>query len=252
MRQTARLLKTLKHYLKTRHITYSQLADEMGLSETSVKRLFSQKTFSLQRLETVCDVLGIELFDLVLLDKKMNRDAECLTLEQERDLADNPKMFTFFYFLLNGWPLSQIINEYEITEQEATQMMLEMDRIGLIELHANNAYRVLLSKNVYWRKFGPMWNIYGKKIIDEFLDSPSSFESPNSYINFVPGQLSETSVTIVRKKMDELIRQINDLAEADTLLPIGERYSTGLIMAFRPWIFSMIAGLKKKRVSEHD
>ena len=49
MSQTSSLIETLKKYLKARGITYRMLAEEMGLSEASVKRLFSKHGFSLQR-----------------------------------------------------------------------------------------------------------------------------------------------------------------------------------------------------------
>ena len=51
MDQTAKLLDTLKAYLKSRDITYRNLAQRLKLSESSIKRVFSEKTLSLKRLE---------------------------------------------------------------------------------------------------------------------------------------------------------------------------------------------------------
>ena len=51
MTQTARLLETLKHYLKIQGITYRILAQRLKLSESSVKRLFSDQSLSLKHLE---------------------------------------------------------------------------------------------------------------------------------------------------------------------------------------------------------
>ena len=48
------LISTLKRVLKTRGVTYADLAERIALSEASVKRLFSQGTFTLERLEQVC------------------------------------------------------------------------------------------------------------------------------------------------------------------------------------------------------
>ena len=45
------LISTLKRVLKTRGVTYADLAERIALSEASVKRLFSQGTFTLERLE---------------------------------------------------------------------------------------------------------------------------------------------------------------------------------------------------------
>ena len=48
---TEQLIDALKRVLKSRRLTYADLAAGVGLSEASVKRLFSQRTFTLERLE---------------------------------------------------------------------------------------------------------------------------------------------------------------------------------------------------------
>ena len=47
MDQTAKLLDTLKAYLKSRDITYRNLAQRLKLSESSIKRVFSEYTLSI-------------------------------------------------------------------------------------------------------------------------------------------------------------------------------------------------------------
>ena len=82
-------------------MSYRQLAEEMGLSETSIKRLFSQESFSLKRVEAVCKILELDMFDLALMAKKRQDQNEVkLTIEQENELAADPKLMTLFYFLL--------------------------------------------------------------------------------------------------------------------------------------------------------
>ena len=61
------LISTLKRVLKTRGVTYADLAGRIALSEASVKRLFSQGTFTLERLEEVCAALEIDVFELAKL-----------------------------------------------------------------------------------------------------------------------------------------------------------------------------------------
>ena len=53
MAQTRELIKTLKLALKARGKTYADVALELGLTEASVKRLFSRQSFSLDRLDQV-------------------------------------------------------------------------------------------------------------------------------------------------------------------------------------------------------
>jgi predicted XRE-type DNA-binding protein len=55
MSQTQQLVETLKRILKTKAITYAQIAAHLGLSEASVKRQFSQLSFRLRTLEAICE-----------------------------------------------------------------------------------------------------------------------------------------------------------------------------------------------------
>ena len=65
MSQAPTLLNTLKRELKAQGITYAQVACHLGLSESSIKRLFSSSNLSLARLEQLCQLVGLEISDLV-------------------------------------------------------------------------------------------------------------------------------------------------------------------------------------------
>jgi transcriptional regulator with XRE-family HTH domain len=58
------LVDSLKRELKARGITYADLASRIKMSEASVKRMFSQKNFTLQRLDEVLQAAGIEFSEL--------------------------------------------------------------------------------------------------------------------------------------------------------------------------------------------
>ena len=90
MAQTAAIVSALKNALKEQGITYQQVAEALDLSEASVKRLFSERQFSLQRLDQICSLLGLEISDLVRrLDQAQRIDA--LTTEQEQELVGDDR-----------------------------------------------------------------------------------------------------------------------------------------------------------------
>ena len=59
MLQASSLVDSLKRELKARGITYADLAVRIDMSEASVKRMFSQKNFTLQRLDEILQVTQI-------------------------------------------------------------------------------------------------------------------------------------------------------------------------------------------------
>jgi transcriptional regulator with XRE-family HTH domain len=57
--ETARIVASLKRIMKSRGVTYAQLARDIGLSEPSIKRILSRATLTLQLLEQICGALDV-------------------------------------------------------------------------------------------------------------------------------------------------------------------------------------------------
>ena len=51
--------------VKKSSITYRELANRLELSESAVKQMFASNNFSLKRLDEICDVLGLDITELV-------------------------------------------------------------------------------------------------------------------------------------------------------------------------------------------
>ena len=113
MDETRQLVDALKRCLKMRGLTYRALAQRINLSEASVKRLFSDHSFSLKRLEQICGALEISLADLVRMVDRGSSRSTTLSLEQEQALARDPALLSYFYLLLNGCTEAEIQSGYE-------------------------------------------------------------------------------------------------------------------------------------------
>ena len=61
---TREIVETLKRVLKARSMTYADLAAALRVSTPTVKRLFSQRTFTLERLEEILRVLEMDFYEL--------------------------------------------------------------------------------------------------------------------------------------------------------------------------------------------
>lgn len=240
LNQTTHLITALKKCLRAKGINYRDVASELELSESSVKRIFAEETFTLKRLEEVCAIADVSLYDLAKMSRMHNEDEiRVLSLNQERALADDPMLFTCFYLLLNGWTAKRIESEYELTTPAAIKLLTTLDKLKLIELLPGNRVRLLTARTISWRKGGPVRKKYEQQAMGEFLNA--GFDEPNNLLRFETTELSAATFGIISKKIDALIREMEDLAEADTLLPADDRQHTGLMIAFRPWTFSLLA-----------
>ncbi len=243
MSQAIQLINTLKKCLKAKGMTYRQVAQALELSEASVKRLFSEQSFSLKRLEEICNLLDLNFYDLIKLSTNSEDDYSLLNLEQELALLENPKLLVYAYLLVNGRDPASIVNDYDISEEESLRFLLELDKLRIIELYPDNRIRLLVGKNVAWRKDGPLARTYGKRIRTEFMDA--AFDQEDEWLAFETGKLSEGSRSVVIKKINRLLKEYLDLTEIDKALPQERSQNTGLLIAFRPWIFSLITAYKR-------
>ena len=67
------LVETMKKVLKARGMTYADLALALHVSTATVKRQFSQRTFTLERLEEILKVLEIDFYELARMSHPKRR-----------------------------------------------------------------------------------------------------------------------------------------------------------------------------------
>jgi DNA-binding Xre family transcriptional regulator len=248
MDQTAKLLDTLKAYLKSRDITYRNLAQRWRLSESSIKRVKSEKTLSLKRLERILQSLDLDFYDLAHMSRRQDGDsAEALSLEQEESLLQNPRMLIFLHLLIKKWKVEQITKRFDFESHEITNILLELDRLRLIDLHPHNQFKVLINNTQLWNRSSPFMKKYKEMLQNGFLSH--DFEEKNERFLFSPCQLSEDSHRILLKEIDRLLRRFKELSEADAGPEQPGLEQGGMVVAFRPWLFPLLESLRRKQTT---
>lgn len=246
MRQTTQLLDALKHFMRAKGLTYKDLGVKLGVSEVTVKRIFSQHSITLARLEEICAALQISLFDLTrLATQEQGNDEQELSLPQEQALAENPTLLTCFYLLINGWSVDEIAQEYGIADIPMTKLLTTLDKLKLIELLPKNRVHLLTSRVIAWRRNGPVYLLYENRVKREFLDY--AFKQAGDNFMFETAELSEASVRILERKLKQLYKDFDYLAELDIALPLKDKRRVGLLSALRPWEYRLIPKADKKK-----
>lgn len=59
-------------------------------------------------------------------------------------------------------------------------------------------------------------------------------------------ELSAASLAVMRRKLERLAVEFNELAEMDSSLAIENRQSVGMVLAIRPWVFSFVSAMWHK------
>src|SRR3990170_1277219 len=157
MNETKNLLETLKRCLRARGVTYHKLGRALGLSESSVKRLFADESFTLARLEKVCGALDMSVGDLVRMAAG-TRDAQTfsLTLEQERTLASDASLLALFYLLLNGRTVEAAERRLGLNPRSMRTLLDRLAEAQLVEVDAKRRLRLNARLPISWRPDGPV------------------------------------------------------------------------------------------------
>lgn len=243
MAQTKLIVETLKQELRKQGVTYRQVAIELDLSEASIKRLFAESSFSLARLEQICELLHLEIADLIHRMEKNIELTHQLTLEQETELASDIKLLLMAYFLMNRLEFSEIIEIYDISETEGIRLLARLDRMKIIELQPGNRVKLMISKNFQLRSGGPIQHFYEKVVQSEFFNS--SFVGNGEFRIYVSGMFSRDANSEIIRKIKRLADDANELREDSEVLPLAERFGCSLIMAIRPWEVKVFDSLRR-------
>ncbi len=236
MNQTDQLVSALKRSLKARGLTYRDVAEHLGLSEASVKRIFSERSLTLKRLEQLCELLQTNVFELARMTQLASiAKPRRLTLEQEQALADDPHLLTHFFLVLAGWTHRQICKKLQLSEPAAVRRLAALDRLKLIELLPRNKVRLLTAHTISWRRGGPVHRRYEREIRQDFLDY--RFNGQDETLHFLAAELSDYSIKALEKKFDKLVKDVEEFAEVDMALAPAERRWFGIVVGARPWMF---------------
>ena len=156
MAVSVELIDALKRLLRGQGMTYRELAQRLKLSEAAVKRMFSLRAMSLQRLEQVCDVLDVGLVELAAESARGRESMAVLSEAQERALVSEPTLLLAMFLSLNRWRQADVLEQFAFTEPQWTGLLVKLDRLGIIELQPGNRVRALTPRNFRWRRDGPM------------------------------------------------------------------------------------------------
>ena len=243
MAQTKLIVETLKKELRKHGINYKQVAQKLGLSEASVKRLFTDHSFTLDRISQICELLNFEIADLIHQMEKNIELTQQLTLEQETELVSDIKLLLMAYFLMNKLSFEEIIDTYDISETEGIRLLAKLDRMKIIELLPGNRVRLKFAKDFRLMPGGPIERFYVKTVQQEFFNA--NFDGNGEFRVYVSGFFSRAANAEIIRKLKNLERDANQLMQDSEELPLEERFGCSLIMAIRPWEVKVFDQLRR-------
>ncbi len=243
MSTTADLVTVLKKELKAAQMTYADLAQGLGMAESSVKRMLAKGDMALSRIDAICRVLKIDFAELARRVADAQPLLKELTQEQEKAVVADKKLLLVAICVLSQWTLEQMTTEYRLSEAECIKYLAQLDRIGIIELRPLNRYRLKLAKTFRWRPHGPVMHYFRDHAVLDYFNG--GFDGPAESVLLVHGSVSRG---IAPSFVDRLQRVAQDFAQqhqADQKLAAKDREGYTLLLAMRSWEFEAFARLRR-------
>lgn len=236
------LREAIKRQLKARGLRYAELAAALDLSEASVKRLLSRGGITLERLDAICEFLGTDAYELARSGRQERARGEReLSLAQEQALAGDPRLLLVFHLVSNDWDVPAIRREFSLGVPETVLLLARLDRLKLIELLPGDKVRLRVPRDYAWRTDGPVLKRHGRSAMVEFLRG--DFAGADAVMKLHIKELSPASIGLLRRRIERVAAEFNELAEVDASLPGEARRGVGLVLAMRPWTFSLLQSL---------
>lgn len=245
MSTTADLITALKAELKTAGLTYADLARELGMAESSIKRVFAKGDMPLSRIDEVLRVLKMDFAELArkVADAQPLKLRRELTLEQEKAVVADRKLLLMAICCLSQWTLEQVVETYRMSEAEAIKYLAQLDRLDIIELKPLNRYTLKVAKTFRWRPHGPVMQYFREHVVQDYF--AGGFDGEGELLMLVHGQIGRS---LAMQFNERLARVAQDFAQqhlADQKLPPDQKRPFTLVLGMRSWLFAAFRDLKR-------
>lgn len=222
----------LKAHLKARGLTYADLARALKISEATVKRIFALRNCTVERLDSICELLQVDLAELARGMPRENRLISRLSREQEEELMSDPALLLVAVSAMNQMRVDEIVETYTLDEAQCVRLLLRLERIGILELHESNRIRLRIARTFSWIPDGPIMRYVRSQTADFFAHG---FDAPGELMRLISVRISAEAQVALLRQVEQIAREYNEQHNADAALPLAQRQPVSVLLAVRSW-----------------
>jgi DNA-binding Xre family transcriptional regulator len=224
-------------------MTYADLAQALGMAESSVKRMLAKGDMSLSRVDEICRALKLDFAELARRVADAQPLLQRLSVEQERAVVADKRLLLVAICVLSQWTLEQMTGAYRLSEAEAVKALVQLDRIGIIELRPLNRYRLKLAKTFRWLPHGPVMTYFREHALLDYFSG--GFNGEAEGLMLVHGSVSRALAPAFLDRLQRVAQDFAQQHQADQKLADKDREGYTLVLAMRRWEFEAFAALRR-------
>ncbi|HEV2700748.1 MAG TPA: hypothetical protein VGV09_03895, partial [Steroidobacteraceae bacterium] len=190
---------------------------------------------SLQRVDAICELIGLGLVEILEQARERMAPSNQLTHAQESEIVADLRLLFMTWLVLIRTPVEEIVKVYRFNEREVLKYLIRLDRLKVIELQPGNRVRLLVSRHFFWRPGGPVQKYIDQKLLREFF--ASHFTEPTDEFFFHGGRVSAQALGQIKRALQGAARECAEIIERDRS-GTKERFGAAYVLALRPWNYS--------------
>jgi transcriptional regulator with XRE-family HTH domain len=243
MSTTLDLITTLKAELKAAGLTYAELARQLGMAESSIKRIFAKGDMPLSRIDEVLRVLKMDFAELARKVADAQPLRRELSAEQEAAVIADRRLLLMAICCLSQWTFEQITATYTFSDADCVRYLVQLDKVGIIELRPLNRYRLKVAKGFRWRPNGPVMKYFREHVADDYFSG--GFDGDGEMLMLVHGQIGKSLASTFVERLQRVGQDFAQQHLADHKLPPDHKRPYTLVVGMRSWLFAAFRDLKR-------
>ena len=208
------IFEALKRTLKARGVTYRDLAERMGVSEPTVKRIFHERNCKLDRLVEICAAAGVELENVLGSMSRGPGPVNRIAPEIERKLAGRPALLFIFVMLSEKFTPEGVMRSQGLSEASMFLYLRDLEALGLIALGSGLSARLLVDTPIQWNFEGPLRPLFEMTNKNFIGWAITHLEREATFVSFSRRMRPETA-EMVKREAEELAERVKLLAHHD-------------------------------------
>jgi transcriptional regulator with XRE-family HTH domain len=224
MSTTQDLVNALKSELRAAGVTYADLADALGMSESSVKRVFAKADMPLSRIDEMLRVLKMDFAELARKVADAQPLSRQLTVEQESAVVADRRLLLLAICCLSQWSFEAMTKEYAFSDAECIKYLAQLDRFR-------------------WLPHGPVMTYFREHVAADYLSG--GFDGEGELIMLVHGEITPSLAASLVERLRRVGQDFAQAHLAEQRLPDDERTPYTLLVGMRTWLFAAFRDLKR-------
>ncbi len=206
------IVMKLKAAMKSRKITYAQLAENLQMSESGIKKVFAAKDCAIGKLAHICSALEISLVDLIEAEVDRKTGTISFSNYQQNAFLENPLLFKIYWALTyEGVTLNEIKSKWGLEKVIVIQSLRRLDKLNLLKWGPGDRIQLMANDLPYWQDSGPFVEKtkreWSRRLLEEALHKNKSSEQIRFSLRCF--FLTESSREEFQKSLKELITEFD-------------------------------------------